>query len=236
MRLCVIPARGGSKRIPGKNIRKFLGRPIIGYSIETARQSGCFDRIWVSTDDSEVAKVAIAEGAEVPFTRPSKLSDDIAGTNAVVRHAIEWARGEGMEPLEVCCIYATAPFLRPADVRNGLKYLESGEFRFVVAVTAYEYPIQRALRRSISGMIELMYPEYALSRSQDLEPAVHDAGQMYWGFAEAFASEDVVFGRNTYGIMLPPERVQDIDTPEDWAYAEMKYRLAEGRSEIPGCE
>lgn len=224
MKLAVIPARGGSKRIPRKNIRPFCGRPIIAYSIDTALSSGCFDRVVVSTDDAVIAEVARSYGAEVPFIRPSKLADDFSGSNAVVRHAIEWfvARGEPVE--YACCIYATAPFLEPDTICRGFDALGEQGVSFAVTVTSFPFPIQRAVRINSAGRLEMFWPEHLKTRSQDLEEAFHDAGQMYWGKADAFLADEPLFASHTIAVPVPRERVQDIDTLEDWSRAELMYK------------
>jgi N-acylneuraminate cytidylyltransferase len=224
MRIAVIPARGGSKRIPRKNIKLFCGKPMVAWSIEAARDSGCFDRIIVSTEDDEVAAVATDAGAEVPFRRPDELADDFTGTLAVMKHAVEWCAAHGSAPDPVCCIYATAPFLRPPDLRAGLDLLASQACDYVFAAAQYAAPIQRALRVSRSGRVEMFQPEYFATRSQDLEPAYHDAGQFYWGRHEAWATERPIFSPAAAAVILTKERVQDIDTPEDWARAEWMFR------------
>jgi pseudaminic acid cytidylyltransferase len=224
VKLAVIPARGGSKRIPRKNIRPFCGKPIIAWSIEAARESGCFDRVVVSTDDAEIAEVARRSGAEAPFVRPAELSDDQTGTIAVVRHAIEWQMANGTAPRLVCCIYATAPFVRAGDLRRGLDELERGDADFALSVTKYPFPIQRAIRIDARGRTAMFYPEYFSTRSQDLDEAYHDAGQFYWGWARAWIAAETVFGPNSAAIVLPTHRVQDIDTVEDWARAEWMFQ------------
>src|SRR5208283_4279689 len=186
MKIAVIPARGGSKRIPKKNIRPFAGKPIIAYSIESAIESGLFERIIVSTDDPEIANVAVELGAEAPFMRPATLADDHTGTNAVVKHAVAWAIDHDRVVTHACCIYATAPFIQASQLREGFASLLAGDKAFAFSVTSYPFPIQRALRVSSEGVVEPMFPEHVLSRSQDLEPAYHDAGQFYWGTAAAF--------------------------------------------------
>jgi N-acylneuraminate cytidylyltransferase len=224
VKVAIIPARGGSKRIPRKNIRPFAGKPLIAYSIDVARESGLFDRVIVSTEDTEVAEVARTCGAEVPFLRPRELADDHTGTNAVVQHALGWLAGQGSPAEYACCIYATAPFLTPGDLRVAHDLLiESGK-SYVFSVTTFPFPIQRAIRRLPSGEVEAMYPEHVMTRSQDLEEAYHDAGQFYWGRAQAFLDNVVVFSRASLGHVLPRHRVQDIDTPEDWIRAEYMYR------------
>ncbi|AMY00695.1 pseudaminic acid cytidylyltransferase [Mesorhizobium ciceri] len=225
MRLAVIPARGGSKRIPRKNIRTFGGLPIIAWSIRAAMRSACFDRIIVSTDDAEIAEVAKEYGAEVPFLRPTELSDDHTGTIPVVAHAIRWHVGEGAPAREVCCIYATAPFVRASDVRLGLEMLRATEADFAFSVTSYAFPIHRALRITAGHRVAMFQPEHLGSRSQDLEEAWHDAGQFYWGRSEAWLENKPVFGQGSVPVFLPRHRVQDIDTPEDWERAECMFRV-----------
>lgn len=222
MSVCVIPARGGSKRIPRKNIRPFHGRPMIGWSIAAARDAGVFDRIVVSTDDPEIAAVAQSEGAEVPFLRPSDLSGDHTPTVPVVAHAVAALGLAGDVP--VCCLYATAPMVQAEDICRGLHRLGK-ETSFVVSVTTFPFPIQRALRQHADGRIEMMDPRHMTTRSQDLEEAWHDAGQFYWARAETWAAGAAVFGPGARGLPLPRHRVQDIDTPEDWARAEALFAL-----------
>lgn len=223
MKIAVIPARGGSKRIPRKNIRPFCGKPMIAWSIEAARSSGCFDRIIVSTDDEEIAGVARQWDAEVPFMRPPELADDSTGTTAVMKHAIEWCTANGLSPDPVCCVYATAPFLRPADLRAGLDLLLNEDCDYAFAATDYPAPIQRAFRISPAGRVSMFNPEYFTARSQDLQPAYHDAAQFYWGRASAWIAGRPVFSPAAAAVLLPRYRVQDIDTPEDWVRAERMF-------------
>lgn len=223
MRLAVIPARGGSKRIPRKNIKLFAGKPMIGWSVEVARASGLFDRILVTTDDEEIARVATEFGAEAPFRRPAELADDYAPTIPVIAHAVEWQIAQGVAPAHVCCIYATAPFMQVADLRRGLTFLESASCDYAFSVTSYAFPIQRALRITLDERIEMFNPEHFLTRSQDLEPAYHDAAQFYWGNAAAWLARRPLFGENSIPVVLPRHRVQDIDTPEDWERAELMF-------------
>ena len=225
MKLAVIPARGGSKRIPRKNIRLFAGKPIIAYSIEAALASGCFDEVIVSTDDSEIADIAKGVGASVPFVRPPVLSDDFTGTNAVVKHAIEWFNEQGQPVSHACCIYATAPFVTSAVIQEGWRILNSaGDLWFAMTVTSFPFAIQRALRKTDTGRLDMFYPEHLMTRSQDLEEAYHDAGQLYWGLASAFVEDRRMFDEHSAPIILPRNRVQDIDTLEDWEHAELLYR------------
>ena len=224
--LCVIPARGGSKRIPRKNIRDFCGKPMIAWSIEAARCSGSFDRIIVSTDDTEIAKVSRHWGAEVPFLRPAKLADDFAGTTAVVAHAVQRYIDLDQELTAVCCLYATAPLIVPTDIQQGLELLTNVPAgRFVFAATDYASPIQRALRLdAASGEAHMLQPEQFGKRSQDLEPAYHDAGQFYWGRPEAWLQSRNLF-EGSHALILPRWRVHDIDTEEDWIQAELMRRI-----------
>lgn len=220
MRLAVIPARGGSKRIPRKNIKPFGGKPIIAWSIEAALQSGCFDQVIVSTDDAEIADVAIAYGATVPFIRPDVLSDDYTGTIPVICHTIEQVRSQGTSPEQVCCIYATAPFTCAEDILKGLDVLEATGCEYTFSATSYPFPIQRAIRLTADGRAEMFYPEYFNTRSQDLEVAYHDAGQFYWGKSSAWIGAKPIFTADSVPVILPRHRVQDIDTTEDWERAE----------------
>ncbi|MDD2367419.1 MAG: pseudaminic acid cytidylyltransferase [Desulfuromonadaceae bacterium] len=224
MKIAVIPARGGSKRIPRKNIKEFCGKPMIAWSIEAALQSGCFDRIAVSTDDDEVADVAQQYGAEVPFIRPAELSDDHTGTLPVIRHAVEWFIEQGQQPEQVCCIYATAPFISPEDIQRGLEILTATGSDYAFSVTSYPFPIQRAIRLTPHGQVEMFNPEEFNSRSQDLEEAYHDAGQFYWGHASSWLSEKKIFSPESSPVLLPRYRVQDIDTMEDWQRAELMFK------------
>ena len=224
MKIAVIPARGGSKRIPRKNIKVFCGKPMLAWAIDAARESQCFDRIVVSTDDEEIASVALKCGAEVPFLRPLEISDDYTGTIPVVAHAITTLQSQGASPDRVCCIYATAPFLQGTDLNRGLKELEESGADYAFSVTRYEFPIQRAVRIADSGRVEMYYPEHFNARSQDLEAAYHDAAQFYWGRTNAWLSEKIIFSQAAVPVILPHHRVQDIDTPEDWVQAEWMFK------------
>lgn len=224
MKLAVIPARGGSKRIPRKNIRPFGGLPMIGWSIRAAQQSGCFDDIIISTDDDEIAEVAHAHGARVPFLRPAELADDHTGTMPVIAHAIQAVEAAGQSPEFVCCIYATAPFLQPTDLQRGLETLQQDAVDYAFSVTSFAFPIQRAIRITGDQRIEMFQPAEFQTRSQDLEPAYHDAGQFYWGRRDAWLAETPIFAGNSAPIILPRHRVQDIDSEEDWYRAELMFR------------
>jgi N-acylneuraminate cytidylyltransferase len=223
MKLAVIPARGGSKRIPRKNLKDFCGRPIMAWSIAAARESGCFDRIIVSTDDAEIASVARAHGAETPFVRPEELSNDHAATVPVIRHAVQWQAENGAAPEYACCIYATAPFVRAQDLRRGLETLREQDSRYAFSVTGYGYPVQRALRLTPEGRLAMLQPEHLNTRSQDLLEVFHDAGQFYWGQADAWLHGEGILGEGAAPVTLPRYRVQDIDTEEDWRRAELMF-------------
>lgn len=224
MKLAVIPARGGSKRIPRKNIKSFGGKPMIEWSIQAAHDAGVFDRIVVSTDDAEIAAVARDCGADVPFERPVELSDDYTGTIPVVAHAIDWHQAHGYAPSQVCCIYATAPFIQSEDIRRGAEKLIQSGADFAFSVTSFAFPIQRAIKLGTDGRVEMFDPVQFQTRSQDLPEAYHDAGQFYWGTKSAWQSGALIFGPGSVPVILPRYRVQDIDTPEDWEQAEVLMR------------
>lgn len=224
MNVAIIPARGGSKRIPRKNVKPFAGKPIIAYSIEAAQESGLFERIIVSTDDPEIADVARRYGAEVPFMRPASLSDDYTGTIPVIRYAIEWLLAQGQKLELVCCIYATAPFIDHEDIRRGLNILTTTGSAYAFAVTSYPFPIQRAIRITPQGRVAMFNQEQFNTRSQDLEEAFHDAGQFYWGKVGAWLIEKAIFTADSAPVLLPRYQVQDIDTMEDWQRAELMFR------------
>ncbi len=225
MNICIIPARGGSKRIPRKNIKPFMGKPMMAYSIEAAIESECFDRIVVSTDDEEMAEMAISLGAEVPFMRPANLSDDHTATVPVIKHALEFIIASGDEVEFACCIYATAPFVRAIDLKCALDKLKKTNSEYCLSVTSFPYPIQRGLRVNESGTIEMLFPENYLVRSQDLEETFHDAGQFYFGRTQAWLSQKPILEDGSIPLIISRSRVQDIDTPEDWQQAEMLYEV-----------
>lgn len=221
MKVAVIPARGGSKRIPRKNIKNFFGKPMIAWAIEVAIASGLFDQIIVSTDDLEIAEVAKNYGAEVPFLRPAALSNDYAETTEVIAHAIQWLIDQGLSISAVCCIYATAPFAEVNDLIKGLQALESGRWRYAFSATDFAAPIFRAFTETPEGGIEMFFPEHFSTRSQDLPRALHDAGQFYWGQPSAWLEGKRMFERHSIPIIIPRWRLQDIDNEEDWIRAEM---------------
>lgn len=228
MNVAIIPARGGSKRIPRKNIREFCGKPMIAWSITASANSGCFDRIIVSTEDPEIAAVAKQAGAEVPFLRPSELADDHTGTIAVMKHAVEWLQENETPPALACCIYATAPFVSPADLARGGNALEEADASYALSVTTFAFPIQRAVGITERNRLAMFYPEYAETRSQDLEEAYHDAAQFYWGRPEAWLNSVSLFSEETVPVLIPRHRVQDIDTEEDWLRAEAMFQVLMG--------
>jgi pseudaminic acid cytidylyltransferase len=225
MNIAIIPARGGSKRIPRKNIKCFHGKPMIAYSIEAAKQSGCFDKILVSTDDQEIADVALQYGAEVPFLRPADIADDFATTLDVMQHAIIWCKDQQWHVDKVCCIYATAPFILPEYIKRGLAELSDDKVQYAFSATTFPFAIQRAISLDESGAVSMFSPEYANTRSQDLPEAYHDAGQFYWGKASAYLTGKAIFAEYSKVIILPRKLVQDIDTPEDWELAEALYSV-----------
>ena len=220
MKIAIIPARGGSKRIPRKNIKSFHGKSMIAWSIEAAKKSGVFDHIIVSTDDAEIAEIAKQFGAEVPFMRPVDLSGDFAGTTEVIAHAIRWMLEQKWQIDAVCCIYAT-PFVRAEDIRLGLDAMQSGSWQFAFAVADFGAPVFRSFRLHPEGGVEMFSPEYLEMRSQDLPVAMHDAGQFYWGRPEAWLEDKRIFDRHSFPVVIPRWRVQDIDTKEDWKRAEL---------------
>lgn len=225
MNLAVIPARGGSKRIPRKNIRTFRGLPMVAWSIAAAWASGLFDHVIVSTDDPEIARVAREHGAQVPFTRPVELSDDHTGTMPVTAHAVRWALDQGWPLQAVCCIYATAPMLTGGDLERGLRLLDDTGKSFAFAATDYAAPVFRAFHRSEDGGVAMLFPEHHATRSQDLPRVLHDAGQFYWGRPKAWLEAETLFGSDSAPLEIPRSRVQDIDTPEDWLRAEALCRV-----------
>ncbi|MDC1075686.1 pseudaminic acid cytidylyltransferase [Litorivicinus sp.] len=231
MNLCVIPARGGSERIARKNIKEFNGKPMIAWSIEAALASECFDQIIVSTDDDAIAEIAEGQGAAVPFRRPAELSDNYVGTTAVVSHAVNWYTEHCWEPQAVCCLYPTAPFVRPKDIKDGLKILRSKKVEFAFSVTSFAFPIQRAIRVTDDQRVEMFQPAFSNTRSQDLEEAWHDAGQFYWGRARAWSQNKPIFSNESAPVVLPRYRVLDIDTIDDWEQAEVIFDVLKARYE-----
>ena len=218
--LCIIPARGGSKRIPGKNIRDFRGMPIIAYSIQAALTSGLFEEVMVSTDSEEIAKVALAYGASVPFYRSAKSSDDFATTADVIAEVISEYHERGKSFRNVCCCYATAPFVSPERLVEGLDMLRSSDVSVVLPVSEFSYPIFRSLKMAKNNLVSFTWSEYMNSRSQDLPQAFHDAGQWYWLKVDDFMRSGKIIDGDCKGIILTQLETQDIDTETDWIQAE----------------
>lgn len=223
MRIAVIPARGGSKRIPRKNLREFCGVPMVVRAIEMARESALFDRIVVSTDDKEIAALAKQAGGEVPFLRPEDLSNDQAGTVPVIAHAILEMARMGCEADQACCIYPCTPFLLPSDLNDAFRELMATGTDFVYPVVEYPHPTFRAMRRSSDGRMSFVFPEFEMARTQDLEQTYHDAGQFYWGKASAWVSQKRMHTAGI-GMVVPAWRFVDIDTDDDWRRAELMFR------------
>jgi pseudaminic acid cytidylyltransferase len=227
MRVAVIPARGGSKRIPHKNIRDFAGKPMIAHSIECALRSNLFDRVMVSTDSREIAMVAEQFGAEIPFFRPADLADDHASTTEVVAHSVEWLLKNGQPLSAVCCIYATAPLVQAEDLQKGLELLQGGKWDYVFSATSFAYPIFRSFVQKAAGGLEMLFPEHFSTRSQDFPEALHDAGQFYWGTPEAWLARMQIFSDTSTIVTVPRWRVQDIDTPDDWEQAQIMWKVVQ---------
>lgn len=224
--IAIIPARGGSQRIPGKNIREFCGKPMIGWSIAAALESALFEEVVVTTDSEEIAEVARAAGASVPFTRPPELANNFATTIPVVRHAITALEEQSSVAKLYCCLYATAPFATPDMLREGEALLRGRpEMKFAFTVTSFPAPIHRAFEVASDGSLQMFWPENEAKRSQDLPEGYHDAGLFYWGTKEAFLTEDSVFASHSLPLIIPRHRVQDIDTEEDWHRAEHLFKV-----------
>ena len=228
MNIAIIPARGGSKRIPRKNVRPFCGRPMLAWPIDAAIESGLFDHVLVSTEDTEIADVARRAGAEVPFTRPAEIADDHSGTTDVIVHALSWAIDAGWPVEAACCIYATAAFVSPEDLIEARSLL-SPDCDYAFAAVRYGHPPQRAFLRAADGSPRLLQPEHQTTRTQDLPAIYHDAGQFYWGTREAWMERRPFFGPRTRFVELPPWRAQDIDRREDWTMAEQLFAALRAR-------
>ena len=223
MNIAIIPARGGSKRIHKKNIKLFHWQPIISYSIETAIKSNIFDKVIVSTDDVEIANISNKYGAITPFLRPTEISDDKSELLPVIKHSIEWLVANNQTPSNICCILATAPFLSSEDLKKGFNLLEGSDNQFVLSVTRFNYPIQRALELNSDGMIDMLNPEFYSTRSQDLNEYWHDAGQFYFGSLSTWMKQRCIFSKSI-PLQIENHRVVDIDTDEDWLRAELMYK------------
>ena len=222
--VAIIPARGGSKRIPRKNIKEFYGKPLIAYSIQVALESRLFEKVVVSTDDEEIAAIAKSYGADVPFIRSKELSDDFTGTGAVIEHALQWLKDHGEVYDYVCTIYATAPLLQAQYLIEGYEVLHNSTAVNVFSSTSMPFPIQRTFKLNEEGRCEMFTPEYYMTRSQDLEEAYQDAGQFYWSKIGA-VSKEIMFGKDSIPVILPRHLVQDIDTLEDWQRTELMFKV-----------
>ncbi len=224
-KLAIIPARGGSKRIPRKNIKLFHGKPIIAYSIEVALQSGLFDEVMVSTDDNEIAEISKQYGATIPFYRSAKTSDDFATTSNVIIEVIQQLKDTNQQYEFACCLYPTAPFITKPSLTEGYNLLNNNNYTSVFPVCRFGYPIQRSLRIKEAQKVEMMFPENLEIRSQDLPAAYHDAGQFYWIKVDSFLKDRTLFTKNSGAIIIDEMQAQDIDNETDWKLAEMKYKL-----------
>ena len=231
-KVAIIPARGGSKRIPNKNIKVFAGQPIISYSINAAKDSKLFDRIILSTDSKEIAEIGKSYGAEVPFMRPSELADDYTGTVDVLIHALNWLNVHDKFYNYFCCIYATAPFLNKVFINKAFDILRENKAVSAFSVTSYPYPIFRALKIDTNNRVKMFWPEHLHSRSNDLSEAYHDAGQFYWCDTKKFLKEEIVFSSDSVPVILPRYLVQDIDTPEDWETAEKLFLTLKNQKSV----
>ncbi|MDD2637230.1 MAG: pseudaminic acid cytidylyltransferase [Bacteroidales bacterium] len=223
--LCIIPARGGSKRIPRKNINPFLGKPIIAYSIEAAIQSNLFDEIMVSTDDEEIAEIAKQYGAKVPFFRSSENANDFATLADVLIEVVDQYKNIGKTFKNICCILPTAPLTSHSRIKEAFSKLIDENLESVVPVEEFSYPILRALEFDANNKLKMIWPEHLITRSQDLKPAYHDSGSFYWVITNALLDQNTLFCKNGSAIKLPEIEVQDIDNETDWKLAELKYKL-----------
>ena len=224
MNILIIPARGGSKRILRKNIKDFCGKPMIYWPIQIAKNSKIFDQIIVSTDDEEIADIAKGFGASIPFVRPPELSDDYCGINDVLSHAVSWLDDENYEINNVCCVYPTSVFFQTHELVEGYKALESGNWSYVFSATRFAYPIFRSFKQNKDGGVQMFFPEYYHSRSQDIPIAYHDAAQFYWAKPRTWKDKKRIFNQNSYPILLPNWRVQDIDDDQDLIRAELLFK------------
>ena len=223
MKIAIIPARKGSKRIPDKNIKDFAGRPIITYSIEAAKKSALFDRIVVSTDSKKIADIAIKAGAEIPFMRPLELSDDMTGTTEVLVYTLKRLKKKGLKIEYACQIYATAPFVTAEHLRKGFDILKEYGAKAVLAVTTSAHSVFRSLKKEDDGSLKSVWAQYQETRSNDLPETYHDAGQFVWVNVNSFLKQGKIYGANLYPMLIPRYMVQDIDTHEDWKAAEIMY-------------
>lgn len=223
--IAIIPARGGSKRIPKKNIKDFLGKPIIAYSIEIAISCKLFNKVIVSTDDQQIKKVAIKYGAEAPFIRPKEIADDFTGTHEVIGHAVKWLEDNGEKIDFACCIYPTAPLIQKNDLVKGFEIIKTGKWNSVMAATNFSYPIFRSFENLTDGGLKMVFPEHYNSRSQDLPEVYHDAGLFYWAKPEIWKKKPERYNKKNSIIKIPNYRIQDIDTLDDWKKAEITFKI-----------
>lgn len=223
--IAIIPARGGSKRVPRKNIRSFGGIPMIAWSIKAAISSCCFDKIIVSTDDKEIADIARSYGADTPFVRPDNISDDYATTTDAITHAICFEQAEGNDYEYVCCIYPTAPFIKKENLQNGFKLIQTGIHNYVFSASSYAFSVQRGFSYDLKGGLKMLFSEHEKTRSQDLSEIFHDAGQFYWGHSSTWIDNLPIFDNSSLPLILPRTEVMDIDTEEDFKEAEIKFKL-----------
>ena len=232
MTIAIIPARGGSKRIPHKNTRFFCGQPMIAYSIAACQEANIFQRILVSTDDPEIADIAVALGAEVPFLRPASVSDDHSGTDEVMAQVLTQLTANGVQHELACCVYATAPFIRSVDLVAGWRVIQLAEVDYAFSAATFTHPIARAFTELESGGLVMVNPQNYHTRSQDLPVAWHDAGQFYWGKTDAWLQRRPIFDIKSRIVELQRCRVQDIDTYEDWHYAELMWRAQKDMHDV----
>jgi len=227
-RIAIIPARGGSKRIPRKNIKDFLGKPMIAYSIEAALKSQLFNEVMVSTDDEEIAEVALKYGAKVPFLRSKENANDFATLADVLIEVVNQYKKTGKSVENICCILPTAPLTTPSRINEAFEKLVDEDLESVVPVVAFSYPILRALEFNDDNKLKMIWPEHLTTRSQDLKPTYHDSGSFYWVRNKALLDQKTMFCKNGSAIVLPETEVQDIDNEPDWKLAELKYKLLNG--------
>ena len=228
MNIAIIPARGGSKRIPRKNIKLFHGLPVIAYAIKTAIESKVFDEVFVSTDDQEIAEVAASFGATIPWLRSKELSDDYATTVRVMKDAVNKLGSKLIGLENVCCIYPATPLLKPSYLSQGLKILESGDWDYVFSSLKSSTPPQRFFSLGTSKEVEMLFPEFEATRTQDFVHVYHDAGQFYWGRKSSWETGLPIFSSKSTILEIPGKSAVDIDTPEDWHYAEALFNLVKG--------
>lgn len=231
MNIAIIPARGGSKRIKSKNIRSFYSKPIIYWPINIAIQSKLFDKVIVSTDDKNIANLANQFGADTPYIRPKELADDFTGTIEVIKHAIEWAIESNLDVESVCCIYPTSVFLTAKVLKLANKVIQEKKWKYVVSVTDFDYPIQKALKITDSGGLEMNDPDFFKTRTQDLARNVHDAAQFYWGPKDSWLNGEHFFQNESYPIEIDRNKVYDIDNEKDWFIAENMFKIINNERE-----